>query len=97
MWPQQRLKLEANGTDAIDMKKPGSYHRVHTEGSLHVFPYDFGVTEISRLVFSWDNGFPVAKFIYARILFYEDNRSQFSWFLFAQFGLDRSHFEVVRR
>ena len=54
------------------MKKPGSYHRVHTEGSLHVFPYDFGVTEISQLVFSWDNGFPVAKFIYARILFYEE-------------------------
>ena len=23
------------------------YHRLYTESSLHVFPYDFGVTEIS--------------------------------------------------
>ena len=33
--------------------------------------------------------FPVAKFIYARILFYEDNRNQFSWFLFPQVGINR--------
>ena len=51
--------------------------------------YDFDVTEISGIVFSYDNGLPVAKFMYARILFYEDNRNQFSWFLFAQFS--RSH------
>ena len=29
-------------------------------------------------------------------LFYEDNRNQFSWFLFAQFGVDWSHVEVIR-
>ena len=40
-------------------------------------------------------GFPVAKFIYARILFYEDNRNKFSWFLFAQFGMVTLIFEVV--
>ena len=45
--------------------------------------YDFSVTEISGIVFSYDNGFPVTKFIYARILFHEDNRNQFGWFLFA--------------
>ena len=40
--------------------------------------------------------FPVAKLIYARIsLFYEDNRNQFSWFLFPFIWQDQSHFEDV--
>ena len=42
--------------------------------------------------------FGVAKFDYVRALFYADNRSIFSWFLFCQFGLlaYESHFEIVR-
>ena len=46
------------------------------EDSLHVLPCDFGVTENFP---TKDNEVPVAKFIYARILFYEDNRNQFSF------------------
>ena len=59
----------------------------NTEGLLHAFSYDFGVMEIFRLVLSQDNGFPVAKYIHARTLFYEDNRNQLTWFIFLQFGM----------
>ena len=73
------------------------WHRVLYIGPRHVFPYDFGV-----------GNFPTCFLVGKRIstgqiypcqninIFSEDNRNQFSWFLFTQLGIDWSHFKVVR-